>query len=155
MADYSRIQHILMGQIQKVAATRQVQGLAYGVECVRRTLVDYRETGTPKVFPLTAGSASTFITVEGASAVRLFGVLIENTDASLKWVQLYNNAAPTIGTTVPIQTVSCPATAARFVAYAVPEDQIVTAFTFAVTTTAAGATQTNGNLVNVALVYTK
>ena len=154
MADYSRIQGILMGQIQKVAAARQVQGLAYGIECVRRSMVDYRETGVPKVYPLTpAGAGDVDVEVTGGS--RLFGVLLDNSAGGPFWLQLFNTNTPTLGTTVPIQTLSIPGVGSRFVAFAVPEDAFTAALTWAVTTTAAGAVQTGNTTVSVALVYTK
>jgi len=154
MADYSRIQGILMGQIQKVAAARQVQGLAYGIECVRRSMVDYRETGVPKVYPLTAAAAGD-VDVEVTGGSRLFGVLLDNSAGGPFWLQLFNTNTPTLGTTVPIQTISIPGVGARFVAFATPEDAFTAALTWAVTTTAAGLTQTGNTTVSVALVYTK
>jgi len=153
MADWSRIQHILMGQIQRVAAARQVQGLSYGVEAVRRSLQDYREVGTPKVYPLTAAAAGD-VDVE-AVAVRLFAALVDNSTGGPFWLQLFNTATPTLGTTAPIQTISIPGVGSRFVVFAVPEDAFTAALTWAVTTTAAGATQTGNTTVSVCLVYTK
>jgi hypothetical protein len=153
MAQWNAVQNIIDGQIQKVVAARQEQGLWYWREAIRRAIQDFREVGTVKVYPLTAGSASADIDVE-AVGVRLFGILLENSLGSDLWVQFFNTATPTLGTTVPIITVKAPTVTARGIAWLIPEI-FTTALTWAVTTTPAGATQTGGASMNVCIVYTK
>jgi hypothetical protein len=93
------------------------------------------------------GSASTFVTIASAAS-RLVGVLLDSTNGSDLFVQFYNNASPTVGTTGEILDLSIPANSQRSYVFEEPIP-FATALTFAVSTAAHGATQTGGGNVKV------
>lgn len=151
MANFTQVSNLVTQVLDSVTASVSVQGEWYWREAVRRAMQDFRETGTPKVYPLTAGSASTYVAID-ANPARLFGVLVENTHSSALCWGLYNSATPTVGTSV-LAAASVPATSVQVVTF---DDPYVfsTALTWAATTTVVGSTQTNGTLIKLAAIYT-
>ena len=108
MADWSRIQHQVDALIStSVAAARSDQSLWSWRENLRRLIQDFRETGTPRV------SAYSLYTAEAdieSNAVRLFGLVIDNSQAAIDaFVVTYNTNSPTLGTTNPLGVFWAPA----------------------------------------------
>lgn len=151
MANFNAVDNLVAAVLQSVTASRSNQAMWYWRESVRRAMVDFRETGTPAVYPLTAGSASTYVAIS-AAASRVFGVLVENTHSgALAW-GLYNSATPTPGT-APLIGSLVPATTTHAYTFNNPF-VFSTAVSFAVTTALEGATQTNGTLLKLSAIYT-
>ena len=99
MADWSRIQHQVDALISGVAAARSDQFLWDWREALRRAMQDFREAGTPRVSAYTLFDGTNDNDVE-ANAVRLFGVVIDNSMAAEDaFIALYNTATPVEGTT--------------------------------------------------------
>lgn len=58
----------------------------------------------------TVSAASTNATVVKASAGQVFGIVVNNVNAAVRYLKLYNKAtAPTVGTDVPVKTIAIPA----------------------------------------------
>ena len=151
MANFHSIANGVSALMNSVTASRSAQGIWYFREGVKKAMVDFRETGTPAIYALTAGSASTYVAIS-ASASRLFGVIIENTHSSALAAGVYNSATPTVGTSV-LWGVLVPATTVMAFTFDTPY-VFSTALTWAATTTVEGSTQTNGTLIKLGAVYT-
>lgn len=160
MADWNRIQNIVDGGILNAVTTaNSVQGLWYWREGVRRVMQDYRETGTPGVYTLqAAGAAGKQVLVATSLTARLMGFVAENTNTNTLYLQIadLDSGSWTLGSTAPVISVLVPANKAIAYVLAIPLNANATngGLTFAVTTTATGATQTNAAQVSVAFVYT-
>ena len=102
MADWSRIQHQVDNLIGSVSATRSDQALWTWREALRHLVMDFRETGTPRVSAYSLFDGTNDTDIE-SNAVRLFGVVIDNSmSAEDAFIVLYNTATPTEGTTDPL-----------------------------------------------------
>jgi hypothetical protein len=161
MADWTgKIQNLVDGGIlNAVSKANSVQGLWYWREGVRRALQDYRETGTPGVFALSAAStAGKQAIVSTSGTMRLFGVVYDNTGTNTFWLQIsdLDSGSFTLGTTAPNVAVKILPSIAGAIVFAIPMPANATngGLTAAVTTTATGATQTNAGAVFIAFVYT-
>ena len=154
MANFNSVANGVQALLNSVTASRSAQGIWYMREGARRTMVDFRETGTPKVYALTAGSASTYVQIESATACRLFGLVIENTHSSALAAGLYNHASgtPTVGTAV-VWGILVPATTVMAVTFDTPY-VFSSSLVWAATTAVEGSTQTNGTLIKLGAVYT-
>ena len=99
MADWSRIQHQVDALISGVATARSDQSLWTWREALRHMVMDFRETGTPRVSAYTLFAGVDEVTVE-ANAIRLFGCVIDNSMAAEDaYIALYNTATVVEGTT--------------------------------------------------------
>lgn len=109
MAEWSRIQHQVDGLIaMAVVAARSDQRLWYWREGLRKAIQDFRETQTPRVSAYQLFDGVDDIDIE-ANAVRLFGVVVDNSQAAVdNYVVLYNTATPVEGTTGPLVHVWAP-----------------------------------------------
>lgn len=114
MAEWSRIQHQVDALIGSVASARSDQSLWTWREALRALIQDSRETGTPRVSAYTLFGGTDDVDIE-ANAIRLFGAVIDNSQASTDaYIALYNTATPVEGTTntlgylwAPANRVSC------------------------------------------------
>ena len=101
MADWSRIQHQVDALISGVSSARSDQSFWQFRESARHLLQDFRETGTPRVSAYTLFGGTDDVDVE-ANAVRLFGMVIDNSMAAEDaFIVVYNTATPVEGTTNP------------------------------------------------------
>lgn len=61
---------------------------------------------------LTTCAATTNATLVANGPCDLYGIIVTNTAAAVKFLKIYNKAsAPTVGTDVPVLTIALPATA--------------------------------------------
>lgn len=158
MAEWSRIRHQVDGLISSVSSTRSDQALWTWREAVRALVQDFREVGTPRVSSYSLFDGTNDVDIE-SNAVRLFGVLVDNSQASTDaWVAVYNTNAPVEGTTNPAGGLFW-SPQNRVVCYAFRPVVLGTALTWSsmVGTQAALAagTLTAANGTQVALVYTE
>jgi hypothetical protein len=132
------------------------EGSAMFADAVRDVLAraDFGSSLNAKIYAPTAGSASTYVTIEAASATNVVGVVLDNTFTSTLYFHLYDNATPTIGTTSALVDIAVPTVTQLPVVFMQPLVG-ATALTWAVTTTDYGNTQTNGAKLIAAVVYTK
>ena len=157
MADWSRIQHQVDALIGSVASARSDQSLWTWREALRHLVQDFRETGTPRVSAYTLFDGTNDNDVE-ANAVRLFGAVIDNSQAAIDaYIALYNTATPVEGTTDTLGYLWAPRN--RVSAYVFRPIVFDTAFTWSSTTgTEAGleaGTLTAANGTQAAFAYTE
>ena len=103
-----------------------------------------------------SNSNGTGTQVKASSAV-VFGVDIDNSlNTSTSHTKLYNNAAPTIGTTAPHAIIRTKASARRMITYGTGEGATFGTALFVATVTAGGTggTTSPGNAVTVRVLYT-
>lgn len=157
MADWSRIQHQVDALIGGVSATRSDQALWTWREMVRHLVQDFRETGTPRVSAYTLFDGTNDEDVE-SGAIRLFGVVIDNSQASTDaHIHTFNTATVVEGTTDPLAIYWAPAN--RVVCYAHRPIVYSAAFSWSATTGTEAAieagTLTAASGVQVGWVYTE
>ena len=85
------------------------------------------------------GSFTTTAQTVGSGYHVLYSYKLSNPNASAVWYQFFNNAAPTVGSTTPTESIEVPATSTVAVTDAIGM-QYTTAITVACTTTATGNT---------------
>lgn len=76
-------------------------------------------------------------TINGAPGY-LYALEVQNTNATAAYLQIFDNASPTLGTTQPVQSFLVPAGGAMDKAFTVPMS-FTNAIKYAATTTATGA----------------
>lgn len=157
MADWSRIDHQVEALVNGVASARSDQSFWDFQEAVRHLVQDFRETGTPRVSAYTLFNGTADNDVE-ANAVRVFGVVIDNSMAAEDaFIVIYNTATPVEGTTNPFSYLWAPRN--RAVWYAFRPIVLDTAFTWSsVLGTEVGleaGTLTTANGTQAGWVYTE
>jgi hypothetical protein len=103
---------------------------------------------------LTISAASTNATSVKASAGTLYGVQVNNLNASVRYLKLYNKAsAPTVGTDTPVKVIAIPAASSITVPIPPVGVAFATGIAFALTTGIAnsdtGAVSANEHAVNI------
>lgn len=73
-----------------------------------------------------------------ASGGYLYALEVQNPNATACYLQLFDHASPTVGTTAPVQSYYIPGSGAMDKCFAVPVE-FTTAIKYAATTTATGA----------------
>ena len=103
-------------------------------------------------------AASTNSAVVKATAGTLYEITISNPTATAAYVKLYNKAtAPTVGTDVPVMTISVPATSATTMPVAIPFGQVGKRFATGIgiaCTAAATATDTGASVAGIQISAT-
>ena len=96
-------------------------------------------------------AASTNSAVVKATAGTLYEITISNPTATAAYVKLYNKAtAPTVGTDVPVMTISVPATSATTMPVAIPFGQVGKRFATGIGIACTAAAPANDTGVSVA-----
>ena len=90
--------------------------------------------GTPHFDGSVAGAVET---INGAPGL-LFALEVQNSNATAAYLQLFDHASPTLGTTLPVQSFLIPASGAMDKVFPVPVS-FTNAIKYAATTTATGA----------------
>jgi len=162
MANFASVANVLEGIINtKLAAARHNQGVWEWYNALGRIMSANRFTGTPRVIgPAATLDAGTSTNAE-TGAVRIFGILVDNSNAAeAVWVQFFNiaSASVTVGTSLSPVIVFAPSATIVPVVYA---DGVAfdTACSYhAVTGTQAGlegGTGVTGTNPTIVLVYTE
>ena len=90
--------------------------------------------GTPYFDGSVAGAIET---INGAPGY-LYALEVQNPNATAAYLQIFDHASPTLGTTAPVQSFLIPASGAMDKAFAIPL-AFTNAIKYAATTTATGA----------------
>lgn len=135
------------------ASARQNQGVAMFPDQVRELLAraDLASSLSAKLSEpiINSGSVNNLTT---AATAQLVGVVIDNNDSAITYVQLFNAAAPTLGTTVELADLSVPnGQMGAFLFASTPA--FSTALTWEATTAPHGNTRSTSGKVTVMVVY--
>lgn len=134
--------------VQGTYATEPIPGAqASATQPVSGTVTITNPAGTTYNLVTTA---STNAAIVKASAGMLYEITISNPTATAAYVKLYNKAsAPTVGTDIPVLTISVPATSTTTMPVAIPFGQVGKRFAtgIAISCTAAAAATDTANAV--------